>query len=236
MVLLHGFLESSRMWIPLIPELSKTVRIVIIDLPGMGESGVISENHSMELMAEVVAMGLDHLQVRTAIMVGHSMGGYVTLAYAEMFPERVEKIVLLNSTPIADSEERINIRNRALKILDRSPRAYISNAIGNWAGETSREKFSAEIETSKSLALTFPIEGIKAGLRGMRDRKDRTEVLRNFPREKFMLLGKEDPIIAVQESLELAKQCGVKAKVVEGGHLSVIENFSSVRDFLRSIP
>src|SRR5690554_4835033 len=127
-VLLHGFLESSKMWAPLIPELSRNRQIIMIDLPGLGESGVISETHSMELMAEVVDSILEYLHVSTATFIGHSMGGYVTLACAEMFPDRVEKIVLLNSTAIADSEERKANRDRAIKIIDRSPKAYISMA------------------------------------------------------------------------------------------------------------
>src|SRR5690554_2956116 len=159
MVLLHGFLESSKMWDPLLPELSKDRKIITIDLPGLGESGVISEIHSMELMAEVIDSVLNHLQIASATFVGHSMGGYVTLAYAEMFPDRVEKIVLLNSTPIADSEERKEIRGRALKIIDRNSRAYISMAIANWAGETSRSKFMEEIEHYRNLAYGFPVNG-----------------------------------------------------------------------------
>src|SRR5690606_23884260 len=108
MVLLHGFLESSKMWEPLIPELSKNRQIITIDLPGMGESGVIEEIHSMELMAQVVDALIDHLQIPIATLIGHSMGGYVTMAFTEMYADKVEKLVLLNSTPIADSEEKKN--------------------------------------------------------------------------------------------------------------------------------
>lgn len=234
-VLLHGFLESSKMWDPLLSGLAKNRQIITIDLPGLGESGVISKTHSMELMAEVVDEILKHLQIATATFIGHSMGGYVTMAYAEMFPQKVEKIVLLNSTPIADTEERKETRDRALNIIDRSPKAYISMAIVNWAGETSREEFSEEIENAKTLALTFPVEGIKAALRGMRDRRDRTEVLKSFPKEKFMFLGEDDPIMPLQDCLRIAKECGAQTKVVKGGHLSLIENLPAVREFFISL-
>lgn len=234
-VLLHGFLESSKMWDSLLPDLSKNRKIITIDLPGMGESGVISEIHSMELMAEAVEAVLEHLQVSEATFIGHSMGGYVTLACAEMFPKRVGKMVLLNSSSVADSEERKLNRDRAIKIIDRNPRAFISMAIVNWAGEATREKFSEELELSKNIAYTFPVEGIKAALRGMRDRKDRTEVLKAFPREKYMFLAEDDPIIPVQANIELAKQSGAKSIVASGGHLSVIENLPAVRAFLLSI-
>ena len=152
-----------------------------------------------------------------------------------MFPNRVEKIVLLNSTSIADSEERKTNRDRAIKIIDKNPRAFISMAIVNWAGEATREKFSEELELSKSIAYTFPVEGIKAALRGMRDRKDRNEVLKAFPREKYMFLAEDDPIIPIQDNLKLAKECGAKSIIATGGHLSVIENLPAVRAFLLSI-
>ncbi len=130
-VLLHGFLESSTMWKPLIPQLSKNNLVVTIDFPGHGKSGVISEIHSMELMAEVVDEIIQQLQISTATFIGHSMGGYVALAYTELFSEKVEKLILLNSTPVSDSEERKENRDRALKVIDKNPQAYISMAIGN---------------------------------------------------------------------------------------------------------
>lgn len=234
-VLLHGFLESSKMWDSLVPTLSKNRKILTIDLPGLGESGVISDIHSMELMAEVVDAVLNHLQISSATFVGHSMGGYVTMAYADLFTNRVEKIVLLNSTPIADSEEKKDVRDRSIEIINRNANAYISMAIANWAGKESREKFSDEIEESKNLAYTFPIDGIKAALKGMRDRKDRTSVLKSFSGEKYILLSEDDPLMPVKDNLELAKKCGAKTKVVDGGHLSTIENLPAVKEFLISI-
>ncbi len=234
-VLLHGFLESSIMWKPLIPELSKNNFLLTIDFPGHGKSGVISEIHSMELMAEVVNEIMEHLQISTATFIGHSMGGYVALACAEMFPEKAEKLILLNSTPVADSEERKENRDRALKVIDQNPKAYIGMAIGNLFAETSREKFAAEIEALKTEAYSYPVEGIKAAIKGMRDRKDRTKVLRQFKKEKFMVLAEEDPILPLLETKELANQCGVSLEIIKGGHMSTIENLDSVYKFLQFI-
>ena len=90
-VLLHGFLESATMWKSLIPQLSKNKFVITIDFPGHGKSGVISEIHTMELMAEVVNELLLHLQISSATFIGHSMGGYVSLAFTELFPEKVER-------------------------------------------------------------------------------------------------------------------------------------------------
>ncbi|MBG42814.1 MAG: alpha/beta hydrolase [Aequorivita sp.] len=234
-VLIHGFLESATMWKPLIPQLSKNNFVITIDLPGHGNSGVIAETHSMELMAEVVDAVLQKLHISSATFIGHSMGGYVTLAYTELFSEKVDKIILLNSTPAADSEERKKNRNRALKVIDQNAKAYISMAIGNLFAEKSRENFTSEIETLKTEAYSFPVEGIKAAIKGMRDRKNRTAVLKNFKKDKHVILAKEDPILSILEAEKLAAQCGCKIKIIEGGHMSLIENRDSVADYLHII-
>ncbi|SRX52381.1 alpha/beta fold hydrolase [Aequorivita sp. CIP111184] len=235
LVLLHGFLESSTMWNSLIPQFSKNNTIVTINFPGHGKSGVISEIHSMELMAEVVNELLQHLQISSATLIGHSMGGYVALAYAEMFTEKIEKLILLNSTPIADSEEKKENRNRALKVIDQNPQAYISMAIGNLFAKTSRQKYSSEIEALKKEAYSFPVEGIKAAIKGMRDRKDRTEILKNFNKEKYMILAEEDPILLLSETIEVAEKCNVSLKIIEGGHISTIENRDFIANYLHFI-
>ena len=234
-VLLHGFLESSTMWTPLIPKIKELHTVVTLDFPGLGKSGVIQEIHTMEMMAEVVNTILKRLKIESATFIGHSMGGYVTMAIAELYPDKVEKIVLLNSTTVSDSVEKKETRDRAISLFEKNPRAFISMAIGNWAIESSREKFASELENLKEEAYSFPLEGITAALKGMRDRKDRTQVLADFSGPKYMFLAEGDPLIPVQESLQLAKKAGAKTKVVSGGHMSLIENKAAVEDFVESI-
>lgn len=234
-ILLHGFLESSTMWKPLLPQLSKNNLVITLDFPGHGKSDVISEIHSMELMADVVDQLLKHLEISSATFIGHSMGGYVTMAYAEMFPEKVDKLILLNSTPAADSEERKENRNRALKVFDQNPSAFISMAITNLFSETSRQKFSAEIDSLKKDANSFPLGGIKAAIKGMRDRKNRTEVLKNFNKEKYSILAEEDPLLSIEETKKLAESCNARTIIIDGGHHSTYENLDVVSENLTLI-
>ena len=231
-VLLHGFLESSTMWKKLIPEFSKNNFLVTIDFPGHGKSGVISETHSMELMAEVVHELLKELNIASATFIGHSMGGYVALAYAELYEKEAEKLILLNSTPHADSEERKENRDRSIEIVGKVPEAYISMAIGNLFAESSHEKFALEIEQLKKEAYSFPIEGIQAAMRGMRDRKDRTQILKNFQKAKYMILAEEDPILPITELKKVAENCNASVKIIGGGHMSLIENEHLILKYL----
>lgn len=232
-VFLHGFLESSGMWAPLIPIFSENNTILTLDFPGLGKSEVLAETHTMEMMAEVVNALMEHLKIDTATLVGHSMGGYITLAFIELFEKKADKIILLNSTSKSDSEERIAIRNRSIRLMQEHPKAFISMAIGNWAVADSREKFKDEILHLKEQAFTFPTEGILAAIKGMRERKDRTQFLNEFTKPKFLLLAKNDPIIPCEETRIMAEHVGVSVKTISGGHMSMIENFEETVQFLK---
>lgn len=234
-VLLHGFLESSTMWQPVIAQLSKKNKVIAVDLPGHGKSGTISNEHSMELMAEVVNEILLHLNISSATLIGHSMGGYVALALTERFEEKVNKLILLNSSPFSDSKARKENRNRALKVIEQNSKAFISMAIGNLVTNTAREKFRAEIESLKAEAYTFPIKGITAAIKGMRDRKDRSGVLKNFPNKKYVILSKEDPILPFESTKIILENDGVTVKTIEGGHMSLIENSNKVTELLSKL-
>ena len=104
-VFLHGYLESSEIWLPFANELLDTGRIILIDLPGHGQTGVMDEIHTMDFMADVVKFVLDTLDLKKCVMIGHSMGGYVTLSFAEKYIERIFAFILFHSHPFADTEE-----------------------------------------------------------------------------------------------------------------------------------
>lgn len=231
-VMIHGFLESRDMWDAIIPHFSNCC-IITLDLPGMGESDPIASVHTMELMAETVQALLNHLKVEEAVFVGHSMGGYITLACAELFPERILKIILLNSTFRTDDETRKENRIRGIEMLKSHPKAYISMAIGNYVSEASRERFAEKINFMKTQAYQFPVEGIIAALKGMAARKDRSEVLKNFPKPKYLLLAEEDPLIPAKDTALEAEQLGVSTQIISGGHLSQVENLPEVVAFLK---
>src|SRR3972149_4760338 len=97
-VLLHGFLESLEIWDEFSNKLSKRFRVLAIDLPGHGKTPAIGYVHSMELMAECAKAVLDSLELRKYVVAGHSMGGYVALAFAEMFPQNLSGLCIFHST------------------------------------------------------------------------------------------------------------------------------------------
>jgi pimeloyl-ACP methyl ester carboxylesterase len=223
-VLLHGFLENKNMWQNLAPELSKKYRVITLDLLGHGKTECLGYVHSMEENAEIVHTVLSKLRIRKAIFVGHSMGGYVALAFAELFPNYVKKLVLMNSTSRADSEERKKNRDRAIKAVKKDYTSFVRLSIANLFSPDNRERLNDEIEKIKLEALKTPLQGVVASLEGMKIRKDREYLLKNMTCPILLILGKKDPVLNFEENLEQLLNSNTKLATFPDGHMSYIEN------------
>ncbi|WP_034887000.1 alpha/beta fold hydrolase [Gillisia sp. Hel_I_29] len=234
-VFLHGFLESSNMWESFIPSLSEKRQVICIDLPGHGQSGNLEKVHSMELMAEAVHYILSYLKVSRSTLVGHSMGGYVSLAYAEKYPSEISGLVLMNSTPDEDSEERKETRDRAASLVERNKAAFINMAISNLISEENSLKFKNELDELKKEALKFSSTGIIAAIKGMKIRTNRLEILTNLKIPKYLIAGENDPILDYRSIKEIANHCNSELLSLNDGHLSYLENRDEIKSFLHLI-
>lgn len=223
-VLLHGFLENKGMWDFYIPEFAKKNRVITIDLLGHGETECLSYVQTMEDNADAVHAVLSELRIRKAIFVGHSMGGYVALAFAELYPDTIKGLVLLNSTARSDSSERKINRDRAIKAVKQSFINFISLSIANLFSASNRERLSSEIEKVKKEALKTPLQGIVASLEGMKIRQDREVLLHLTPFPKLLILGEKDPVLNYEETKEQIESTNVKLVTFPDGHMSHIEN------------
>lgn len=223
-VLLHGFLENATMWDHFIPKLSKNNRVICIDLLGHGNTGCLGYIHSMELMAEMVKSVLKHLKITKSIFVGHSMGGYVALAFIEMFPNDVSGLCLLNSTALDDSAEKKENRDRAIIAVKQNHKTFIRLAIANLFNPENQTIFSEKINDVVNEALQTPLQGIIAALEGMKIRKDRTFLLHSEGFKKMMVIGRKDPALDYNTLLEQIKNTDVKTVEFPDGHMSHIEN------------
>jgi pimeloyl-ACP methyl ester carboxylesterase len=231
-VLLHGFLENQKMWDKYVAAFSKRNRVITIDLLGHGETECLGYIHSMEDNADAVHAVLAELRIRKAILVGHSMGGYVALAFAELYPGNVKGLVLLNSTAKADSAERKLNRARAVKAVKQSYIGFVSLAIANLFSENNRGRLVEEIENTKKEALKTPIRAIVASLEGMKIRAGREVLLHLSPYPKLLILGKKDPIVPYEETKEQIENTAVELVTFPDGHMSHIENHEELTKVL----
>ena len=237
-VLLHGFLENLTMWNPFITELATKNRIVTIDLLGHGQTGCLGYVNTMEQQAAIVDAVLNHLRLRKFILVGHSMGGYVALKLAEMNPERIKGLCLMNSTALADSVEKKKNRDRAIKAVKHNKKTFIKVAIPNLFSEANKSVHRKEISEIIEEALQMRTQGVIASLEGMKIRKSRTKVLKMNIFNKMLVIGKQDPALEYESLIKQVKNTNVKVAEFPDGHMSHIENktelFHTIRNFIWS--
>lgn len=230
---LHGFLENSSMWAGIIDGLPQKYRKITLDLPGHGQSGNIGYIHSMEEMAEVVKALFDHLKLKKITLIGHSMGGYVSLAFAELHPDEIRGLVLINSTAAADSEAKKKDRDRAIKLVKQNHKAFVRIAIPNLFRPKNRKSMLEEVRRVKAEALTTTKQGIIAALEGMKIRPDREVLLHFGPYPVLFVAGKHDPVFAFHMLQEQLSAENVVPCITENGHMAHLEDKDSVLKALK---
>lgn len=231
-IFLHGFLENKTMWIDFLPVLSKNNQIITVDLLGHGHSDCLGYIHTMETQAEMIFALMNELKIKKASFVGHSMGGYIALAFTEMYPKMITRLVLLNSTSYEDSEDRKANRDRAIKAVKQNYTSFVRLSIGNLFSEKNREILVEDIENVRNEALKTPLQGIIAALEGMKIRKDRFFILQEAKFPITLILGKQDPVLNYQENMLQTENTKVELLTFPDGHMSWIENKGELMEIL----
>jgi pimeloyl-ACP methyl ester carboxylesterase len=241
-VLLHGYLESLEVWNGFASKLADKYRVVAIDLPGHGLSDVYGETHTMEFMASAVNEVIISLGIDKAFMVGHSLGGYVTLALVEFFPDRLLGYCLFHSQPFNDLPAVIEKREREIEIVKKGKKnlMYPDNVIRMFA-LSNLEKFAGHLNKLKTIASEIPGEGIIAMLKGMMIRPSRLAIMEEGRVPCLWILGSMDnyiPCEAIQSKIKLPPDTCVMV-LKNSGHLGFIEeedlSVKTVSDFVSSL-
>ncbi|MFM7022496.1 MAG: alpha/beta fold hydrolase [Flavobacteriales bacterium] len=235
-VLLHGFLESLEIWKDYSKELAKSHTVISIDLLGHGQSQCLAYVHQMEEMAEAVDAVLRELDVRKAVFVGHSLGGYVALAYAECYVHKVKGLCLFNSNAAADSATKKQDRLRAIEVVKKSHELFIKMAIPNLFYHP--EPYKKQIAQTLKIALKTPKQGIIAAISGMRQRMNREVVVRFAPYPVFYVIGKHDTVVPYEMALSQAKLAKDHSYYLSenGGHMCFFEDeeaLAKLEEFIR---
>jgi pimeloyl-ACP methyl ester carboxylesterase len=225
LVLLHGFCEDSTMWADFVPLLSKKYTILTIDLSGFGDSDLL-KNTSIPAMADAALAVLEVEKVESCILIGHSMGGYVSLALAEKKPEVLLGLGLLHSHPYKDSLSKTQNRLKTIGFIQR-------HGIAPFAGHFVRNLFPpAFVEHNKQFVEELihktsmhHSDAVIAASHAMIERGDRTSVLTNLVCPTLFITGTLDNAIPVEHSfkqLSLPKVASVH--ILENvGHMGMFE-------------
>ena len=226
-VLLHGYLESMIVWDEFVDLLKDKVRVVTLDLPGHGISNVIGEVHTMEYLAKCVGDAMAALGIERYSMVGHSMGGYVSLAMLDDYRDHLDNIILLSSTTSADSQEKCDRRRREIELIKAGKKNTLARLVphAGFAPENVK-RLHDYIEDISELILMTEDEGVIAILGGMIERQSRGDMLRESGIPHLFIFGRHDYYIPEEVAEEMIAE-DPTARVVwleHSGHMGFIED------------
>lgn len=223
LLLIHGFLEDSNAWSRLSPMLQQSgYGIITMDLPGFGLSADI-EADNLEAFANEVYLNLAFQNIEKVHIVGHSMGGYTALAFAERFVNKLASITLLHSTSVADSDEKKQNRKRQIDVVRKKGVPMLADVIipGLFKPDGDEALKHEFVENARHCHE----DGVINALLAMHDRPDRTELFKNLPIPTQIIGGRHDTLISPQSLYDLAahsRWCNIEM-LENSGHMGMAE-------------
>jgi pimeloyl-ACP methyl ester carboxylesterase len=220
-ILIHGFCESKAIWQAMMPELSKQYRVIALDLGGFGESSeLLPEIPSIMSLADQVNELLLSLQIDKCVMIGHSLGGYVSLAFGDKYTEKLQGLGLFHSTALADSDEKRKTRNNVIEFVEKNGvEPYINNFVEPLFYSGRKAEMQSSIGFVKNIALQTSSKALIETVKAMRDRKNRTNVLAKVDCPVMFIIGREDTsvvfesyadqiVLPLEASIHIINRCG----------------------------
>ncbi|MEA2024147.1 MAG: alpha/beta hydrolase [Actinomycetota bacterium] len=231
----HGFPLDSTMWLEQLDALSDVRRCIAPDLRGFGRSApsvrpvLTMEDHAFDLVALIDALGVERVD-----LIGLSMGGYVALAFAERYPERLRTLALVDTKSTEDSVDAKAGRDAASDRVAAEGRSGLAtDMVGVLVAESASSWTRARLRT---MIEATPAEAIVGALKGMKQRPDRTTALSSLTIPVAVIVGENDVLSPIAEADHMAVAAGAALTVVpDAGHMTPIEDPAAVTDALRSL-
>ena len=236
-VLVHGFCESKAIWAKIQPALAEEYQVIALDLGGFGDSAnLLPHPTSVESLALQIKDLLWHLGIDKAVWIGHSLGGYVSLAFAEKYPAQVQGLGLLHSSALPDSEEKKKVRQNVIDFVEKNGvEPFIENFVEPLFYSKRHPELQASIHAVQQIAMQSSLKAVVEVTKAMRDRPDRSHVLRNANYPVLLAIGREDTAVHFESyipQLSLAPDTLVHIWK-ETGHMGMYERPTETLELLR---
>ena len=193
LLLLHGYLETLYVWQDFIPSLPSDIRTISIDLPGHGLSGTHIKENSLDFSADVVRDVLKVCGVDKCWIMGHSMGGYISIECVKKYPNLFNGLILMHSSPYRDSDDKIKDRDREITLIREAKLPVIAKmGIPKMFAPDNQRKFDEKIFEIVELTETHDPEGIVASIEGLKSRPDNHSFLSQLQLPTIMFFGIND--------------------------------------------
>lgn len=235
-VFLHGFCENKSLWKEFEEDLAEQYRVINIDLPGFGESPLLESNISIDWYAQQINDLLEELSIEEVVIVGHSLGGYIGLAFGKLYQEKLLGLGLIHSNIFADTEDRIHTRNKTLNFLERiGIERFINTFVPPlfFNKNTQQKNIEQVIEMGVKTSLHTTLEVTKA----MRDRPSYEDVVQKLQVPILFVVGKEDrtvPYEISQQQFHLTQKSIIET-LEDVGHMGIYENPTRVDSAIKKL-
>lgn len=222
---IHAFPLNRTMWAPQVSAMVERCRCIAADLRGFGES-VRQPPYSMAQYADDLAGLLEQLHIPKVVLVGCSMGGYVSFEFWRRYRDRVRAMVLVDTRATADSEEAMQRRRQQIELVRAEGSTALANAqIASMVGKTTREKQPDTYDAVHRMMAQAPVDGIAGALEAMMKRPDSTADLAQIDVPTLVVVGDEDAITPLKDARAMHEQIpgGLLQVIAQAGHLSCLE-------------
>lgn len=231
-VLLHGFPFTNQIWDSFAQKLAEDFHVITPDLPGFGHSALPQDKLTLDSVAQVLINWLREKNISQCIFIGHSLGGYITLAMANKAPELFTAIVLFHSTALADSEDKKQSRDKVIEFIDKNG---VQKFTSNFISPLFADQHHPAIKTIQSIAIEAKEESVKAYTLAMRNRPDSTAVLKDFRKPILFIAGEKDggiPVDSVKKQGDLNSQSEVHI-LPAVAHMGMVESENQTLEIVR---
>ena len=226
-MLLHGFAEDHTIWEKQVDELRKLYQVIIPDLPGSGKSDLLEgADVGMETYADCIDALLLGEKVDSLVMLGHSMGGYITLAFAERFPAKLKGFGFVHSTAFEDTDEKKANRRKGIKMIEEyGAFSFIKNTTPNLFSETFKREKPAEVNAIIEAGREFSTSALTQYYQAMLNRPDRKHVIEQSRKPVLFMAGTEDIAAPLDDILQQAHLPRVSyIHIIKNvGHMGMVE-------------
>lgn len=236
-VLIHGFCENLEVWKNLELPLSREFDLILIYLPGFGKSPLPEDDFAIRDIARDVDNLLSKLDIDKYGVIGHSLGGYVGLSLANQYPEKINQLVLVNSTALPDSPEKKTNRNRVISFIEKyGVNNFLGEFVPSLFNSDNLDHHAADIEEVKAMGEGLSAEVIIGYTKAMRDRPDHISVLQESPTKSYFIYGDKDMIFStddIKQQTDLLPLSNI-LELKDCGHMSMYEDPDDLIGFLMS--
>ncbi|MEO7314560.1 MAG: alpha/beta hydrolase [Ginsengibacter sp.] len=241
-MLLHGFGEDGHIWNHQVEKLKKDFLVIVPDLPGCGQSELLEGDCSLEDYAEVIKMIADSESITsksygTFSLIGHSMGGYITLAFAEKYGQLLNSFGLFHSSAFADNQDKIATREKGIDFIEKNgAQLYAETTVPNLFSDQTKKNHPKLVKDLVEIAGKLPAETLIQYTRAMIKRRDTTAVLQSFSKPVLFIIGIHDNAVPLEASLKQChlSQIGCIHFLQHSGHVGMWEEKELSNQYLYS--